>query len=226
MTITLASDGRGWIDGQELSGHGTVDEARTAALRTVAARAQERGRSVRVAATDPDGRTWRLVVHPNGRAEEEETVREAEDPDAVAVPAHLRPRTDAVGAAVAGGHELDGARLARELESDMERDYGTGHPYVWRARELTAHATMAIGMPGAAAELYMEAARGWHTLNSPAAYREAAQRAYACWCRVEETADLVWGGELLVDLLRLRGEEYHGALRDVLSRIDEAQALV
>ncbi|UNZ22319.1 hypothetical protein [Streptomyces sp. 891-h] len=220
--IDLGPDGRGWVDGQEIE-HNTLEDARVAALRRVAARARDTQRPVHVRASDPAGETA-LLVHPDGRIQEGEAAEElAADPDATAVPASLLPRTRAIAAALEGGRELEGSRMAHELEAEVSTEYGSRHPYTWRCRELTAHATLAAGLPGGAAELYMDAARGWLDLGRNTAYASAAQRAYACWHRVEDTAQTVWLGELLAELLRDSGGDHQETVRAVLRRVDEVQ---
>lgn len=225
IAIELAADGRAWVDGRELAAAGgDLEETRAAALREVTLLAQRRSRSIRVAALDPDGREWRLLVHPSGLVQDEgqATQEMTGDPDALTVPASLRPRTAAVATALENGRELEAAQLARNLETDVTAMYGARHPYALRARELLAHTRLAIGMPGGACEMYASAARGWAALESTSGYRRAAQRAYACWHQVHDPAQAIWQGQQVVEVLRLGGgDAEQAAVREVLRRTDE-----
>ncbi|MFD8386182.1 hypothetical protein ACFV2X_48080 [Streptomyces sp. NPDC059679] len=226
MAITLAADGRGWVDGVLVATEpdSTLAETRAAALRQCAQVAQDKRRSVWVEATDPDGRAWALAVHPSGQVQDAAEAAElVADPDGEVTPKAYREQVAAAVEAVERGQEHVGMRLARSLETELVARYGAGHPYVWRAVELRAHAAFECSMPAAACELYLEAARGWAALDSDA-YWGAAQRAYACWHRVTEQDRAVWLGEELEAALRLGGERARGAVRRVLRRVDEMQS--
>ncbi|MFC9068830.1 hypothetical protein [Streptomyces harbinensis] len=223
MTIELTPDGRGWVDGQALMTEDGTDttQLRAAALREVTGAAVRGGRSVVVEATDPDGAVWTMVVHPSGRVETGAAVDElAADPEGTRPPAAYRDWMAEIWEAGESGRHLDALSMATKIQEQATADYGTRHPYAWRAREVAAHVALLCGTPGRAAEMYMEAARGWAELGS-AAYWAAAQRAYACWHQVPEAAQGAWLGEQLAELLRLGGDEALPTLRLVLARTDE-----
>ncbi|MGW2865598.1 hypothetical protein [Streptomyces sp. NPDC001205] len=145
------------------------------------------------------------------------------DPDALNAPAAYRQRIEAIVAAIDGDQEHIAMNLARRLEESAAAEHGSAHPFVWRVRELRAHATYVCGLPGAACELYLEVARGWHHMDSPA-YWGAAQRAYALWHATnDERGRMVWLGEQLVDVLRLALPDHRAntALAEVLRRVDD-----
>lgn len=228
VPVELGADGRVWVDGREVvtdSADPGMDEMRAAALANVATNAAQQGRTVRVIAREPDGAVWPLLVHPSGRVEPDDARTSGElagDPDATAVPARLRPRTDAIGAAVQGGREIEAMRLARRLEHEVAEQYGGAHPYALRCREMVAHTTLVGGMPAAACELYVSAARDWLAAHNRPAARAAAQRACGCWYRVDDAGRAVGLGEELVALLRdLGGKTRMAAVGPVVERIDE-----
>ncbi|GAA0617417.1 hypothetical protein GCM10010394_54510 [Streptomyces crystallinus] len=219
VTIALAADGRGWLDGVELAG----DNARAAALAAVRRIATDRRRPVRVQATEPDGSVWHFMVGPDGILDAEQEHQALTDPDAHAVPPAYRAAVEAVVAAADGDQEHIAMLLAARLELRVMAEHGAGHPYVWRARELRAHLTYVYGKPGAACELYVEVARGWAECASDE-YWAAAQRAHALWhATADERWRLVWLGNQLADLLRLAPDPERAmrALREVLRRVDE-----
>ncbi|MGW5679226.1 hypothetical protein ACWEV4_29800 [Streptomyces sp. NPDC003860] len=220
VTIALAPDGRAWVDGVELrAGSGG---ARATALAQVHRIAQRRRRAVLVAATEPDGRRWQFVVTVDGDVlEPHEATELMRDPDAEAVPAAYVARAAAVSSALAAGRAQEGLRLAIALEQDASVEHGTGHPYRLRARELRAHATAAAGLPGTGCELYLDVARGWADMRSPA-YWGAARRAYALWHQADEQQPrMVWLGDQLREVLEAGGERAGRARAAVVRRIDE-----
>lgn len=222
VTIALAADGRGWVNGVEVRGD-DPDATRAAALGQVRRIAAQRRRPVLVAATEPDGRHWRFVVTTDGEVLEPNEARElTRDPDAEEVPAAYAERAAAVCAALDGGQEHVGLGLAVTLEEDIVKDHGSEHPYRWRARELRAHAAVVCGLPGTGCELYLEAARGWAEVQSPA-YWGAVRRAYALWHQAtEQQARMVWLGEQLREVLELAGKGRDFEARAaVVQRVDE-----
>jgi len=66
LRIRLTQDGAE-IDGTPIRSAPGEDPRQTA-LRAAAATAVQLGRPVRAAATDPDGTTWPLIIHPDGSA--------------------------------------------------------------------------------------------------------------------------------------------------------------
>ncbi|MEU8623057.1 hypothetical protein [Streptomyces sp. NPDC048623] len=222
VVVALAADGRGWVDGVEVRGGTDTESARAAVLAHVGRIARKRRRPVPVSATDPDGHRWTFVVTTEGEALEPHEARGlTSDPDAQDVPAAYAEQAAGIRAALDAGREYTGLRLAAELEQQIAKEHGDDHPFRLRALELRAHAATVAGLPGTGAELYLEAARGWDTLASPA-YWGAAQRAYALWHRASEQAPrMIWLGEQLRDVLVLGGERTAEARAVVLRRIDE-----
>lgn len=228
VTIALASDGRGWVDGTEVNvEEGGLDDARAAAMGHVVLIARQQRRPVRVEATEPDGAIWRFVVDPERGVLNPDEVRELpDDPDATAVATAYAQSVDAVNQALADGQELIATQLAGQLENEAIARHGKAHPYVWRTRELRAHTAYQVGLAGMACELYLEAAEGWRVLGSDA-YWGAIHRAYAMWHHTQdEEGRTVWLGEQLVAELRLGaamagGGRAAGTLRAALRRIDD-----
>ncbi|ORT54189.1 hypothetical protein [Streptomyces sp. CB03238] len=223
VTITIAADGRGWVDGHEVRGtNGTLEDAHAATLAHVVRIARQRRRAVKVTATEPDGRRWAFVVTTDGDVlEPHQATHLTQDPDAEDVPAAYAVQVAAVCAALDSGREHAGMGLALKLEGEVVGRHGGDHPYVWRVRELRAHAAVVCGLPGTGCELYLEAARGWAELHSPA-YWAAVRRAYALWHHAtEQPARMVWLGEQLKEVLELGGPRATSARTHVVQRVDE-----
>ncbi|MEU3356076.1 hypothetical protein [Streptomyces sp. NPDC037389] len=223
VQVLLAEDGRAWVAGTEVAEQGTaLDTARAAALLHLTRLAAHQARTVHVEATDPDGKVWRLLVHPSGTIEEATKGVFDTDPEGERPPAAFRERVTAIVTDIEAGREHIAMGAAGQLEADIVAAYGERHPYSWRAVELRAHATFVAGLPGAACELYLKAAQGWAGLHS-SAYWGAAQRAYACWHRIGAPDQAVWVGQELIEVLRTGGESAQSALRTVLGRMDALQ---
>ncbi|KWX05995.1 hypothetical protein TH66_00380, partial [Carbonactinospora thermoautotrophica] len=65
LTILLTATGRAYLNGARVPVTGHTDPL-AAAVRAAAAIAVQLGRPVRATATDPDGTTWPLIIHPDG----------------------------------------------------------------------------------------------------------------------------------------------------------------
>jgi hypothetical protein len=177
---------------------------------------------MRLEAASSDGMSWRIRTEPGdpdhsfALGHEHWTHQGADDAEALRVPEVYRPRAKKIIAALSEGRSGTAARLAWELYNQTMIDHGEGHPYALRARELQAHAMLESGDPVGAAVTYIAVALVW----GGTAYWGAAERAYACWQRIEESAPSLDVGEQLVRALRLGGGGTAPLMRCALARLE------
>ncbi|MFE6808591.1 hypothetical protein ACFVEN_44110 [Streptomyces sp. NPDC057681] len=99
------------------------------------------------------------------------------------------------------GQYAQAAAMAAAFDEGAARAHGPSHPKALEAREVRAHIAAESGDVPAAVSLYRDVAERWALQNAHQAAGEAAGRAHALWLRIDDTAQAITCGEIV---LRMR----------------------
>lgn len=228
LTIVVHSNGRAGVGGVPVvvSDGAGLAAVRAAAMRTAVDIAVRRGGPVRALALEPDGSAWPLVIHPDGRVEEDTaepeappSPQEAATPvETPAAPEQFRDRLARIAEAGEAGRVEAAAALAAGLEREAGLRYGPAHPHVLQARAVRAHVSVLARDWVRAADLYLGVAADWRRRSSHhnSQIRRNATNAHYCWQGVTDPADSLRIGAAVVRMwfeLPLSGRELTVAQR-------------
>lgn len=150
----------------------------------------------------------------------------------VPVPEFLVPRVGGIRTALRTGRPAEALALARALADELASSHGPVHAHTLHALELVGFCAQLARQPVTATEASTAAAAGW-LRSLPGTHHQVRRQtvnAVASWLTVDDAADAVRTGNLLLLLLASVYGPGHPAARRVEQRIqaitgpDEAAA--